>query len=156
MDVVERVSEFESRLGPANHGECSTKCSASERRSDGNSICTRWKVRHSATCLFLLLIYPLRTMYSGGGDCVARVWDVSSGGAAIKDAEKDALNEADEAVTSITTTPMAWITSSADSAVRLYNSNSNQLQSVILEGGGVAVRHVAVDPAFERLAVASE
>lgn len=95
-------------------------------------------------------------MYSGGGDCVARVWDVTSSGEANKDAEKDALNEADEAVTSITATPDAWITSSADSGVRLYNANSNQMQSVILEGGGVAVRDVAVDPGFERLAVASE
>jgi WD40 repeat protein len=94
-------------------------------------------------------------MYSGGGDCVARVWDVSAD-KDTKDAEKGALNEADEAVTAITATPTAWITASADSGVRLYNSESNQLQAVILEGGGVPIRDVAADPSFERLAVASE
>jgi hypothetical protein len=41
-----------------------------------------------------------RTIYTGGGDCIARIWNVSEG----KDVEADVANEADEPLTSITAT----------------------------------------------------
>lgn len=92
------------------------------------------------------------TLFTGGGDNVARVWKISEG----KDAEICALNEADEPISSITATEHVWITASEDSSVRLYNATSNQFQSLLLAGNAIPMRCVAVDPSHERVAICSE
>jgi WD40 repeat protein len=98
------------------------------------------------------LLLPSRTLYTGGGDCVARVWKIEAG----QDAEIDAANEADEPLASITATDTAWITASLDSSVRLYNGSTNQFQSLIMAGNAIPMRCIAVDPNGERIAICSE
>ncbi|PVF93312.1 hypothetical protein CPB86DRAFT_768026 [Serendipita vermifera] len=93
-----------------------------------------------------------KTLYTGGGDCVARVWKVEAG----QDAEVDAANEADEPLTSITATDTAWITASTDSSVRLYNGSTNLFQSLIVAGNAIPMRCIAVDPNGERIAICSD
>ncbi|KAG8835473.1 hypothetical protein FRC17_003040 [Serendipita sp. 399] len=91
-------------------------------------------------------------LYTGGGDCVARVWKLSEG----NDAEAAAIIDADEPLWSIAAVDNAWITASADSSVRLYNSSHNQLQSLLLSGNAIPIRCIAVDPTGRRVAIGSD
>ena len=73
-----------------------------------------------------------------------------------KDPEIAALNESDEALSSIAATDRMWITASQDSCVRKYNVSTNRFQDLIVSGNAVARRCVALDPNKPRIAVASE
>ncbi|KAG8783688.1 hypothetical protein FRC15_004714 [Serendipita sp. 397] len=93
-----------------------------------------------------------QVLYTGGGDCVARVWKLSEG----NDAEAAAIIDADEPLWSIAAIDQAWITASADSSVRLYNGSDNQLQSLILSGNAIPIRSIAADPTGQRVAIGSD
>lgn len=93
-----------------------------------------------------------KLLYTGGGDCVARVWNMEE----EKDPEIAALNESDEALSSVAATDTMWITASQDSSVRKYSVATNRFQDLIMSGNAVARRCVALDPNKPRIAVASD
>ena len=114
-------------------------------------------------------------VFTGGQDCIVRIWDTDGGA----DKEPTTAAEAEAPVTwiaaavrdylhSIPTSPLRspnvllftqedlWLSSSEDSEVRRYTKDSASFEAPVTSAAGVAVRCIAIDPQGRRVAVASE
>jgi chromosome transmission fidelity protein 4 len=90
--------------------------------------------------------------YTGGTDCIVRIWHTGKGG----DHEPDAATQANGPITSLCDAGGTWLSASEDSDVRSYIKHKPELKGLLTGVGGVPVRCVAVDPKGTRAAVTSE
>ncbi|EAU91158.2 hypothetical protein CC1G_03326 [Coprinopsis cinerea okayama7 len=90
-------------------------------------------------------------VYTGGEDCLVRIWDVDGG------AEKEPSTAADseEAVTWIATAEDCWLSSCKDSDVRRYAIGSTSSDATVTSTS-VPARSIAIDPKGRKVAVASD
>ncbi|KAA1471682.1 WD40 repeat-like protein [Dentipellis sp. KUC8613] len=89
--------------------------------------------------------------YTGGDDCLARIWRTDKG----DDYDPDVAVEAGEPLMTIAAAKHCWFTGSADSEVRQYARGSREFQALVTSSAGVTIRCIAVDPKGKRVAVSS-
>ncbi|KAH6897631.1 hypothetical protein BKA70DRAFT_1438227 [Coprinopsis sp. MPI-PUGE-AT-0042] len=90
--------------------------------------------------------------YTGGEDCIVRIWDLEGGA----DREPETAADPDEPVTWIETAEDCWLSSSKDSEIRRYAIGSTTLDATVTSTGSVPARCVAIDPKGRKVAVASD
>ncbi|PPQ99766.1 hypothetical protein CVT24_009669 [Panaeolus cyanescens] len=90
--------------------------------------------------------------FTGGKDCLVRIWKMSEGA----EQEPEAATEAEGDVTCLATTSDCWLSGSEDTEVRRYAKDSNQLEGVVTTTSGVSVRCISIDPEGKRVAVTSD
>ncbi|PFH52093.1 hypothetical protein AMATHDRAFT_2572 [Amanita thiersii Skay4041] len=110
------------------------------------------KVPHGEGQVCLAFSTDGKHAYTGGQDCVVLIWRLDEG----DDQEPERAIQADDAITSITTTHDCWLSGSKDGIVRRYPRGSSRYEGDVTDMSGVPVRHVAIDAKGKRVAVASD
>ncbi|KAF8499832.1 WD40 repeat-like protein [Russula emetica] len=90
--------------------------------------------------------------YTGGDDCIVRLWKTDQG----EDQEPPTAIEAGESITTLAASNNAWFSGSKDSDVRQYKAGDPYMEAVITSCAAACIRCVAVDPAGKRIAVSSD
>lgn len=115
------------------------------------------------------LIQMDRRAFTGGRDCIVRIWKVNEGA----DQEPSTAVEAEDAITCVGAAVSMdhwncfmtlmklvqddyWFSGSEDTEVRRYLRDSNEFDAPLTTVAGVPVRYVAIDPKGRRVAVTSE
>lgn len=96
-------------------------------------------------------VYPSHA-FTGGQDCLVRIWNMDEGA----DQEPDMATEADLAITSVSATGDCWISASEDGEVRRYIKDRPDLDGLVTTTAGIPIWSIAFDPKGKRVAVASE
>ncbi|KAH9045120.1 hypothetical protein EDB84DRAFT_1469307 [Lactarius hengduanensis] len=87
--------------------------------------------------------------YTGGDDCIVRLWKTDEG----EDQEPPTAIEAGE---SIMTLAASWFSGSKDSDVRQYKAGDPDMEAVVTSSAAACIRCIAIDPAGKRIAVSSD
>ncbi|KAG9026461.1 hypothetical protein FRB95_008833 [Tulasnella sp. JGI-2019a] len=93
-----------------------------------------------------------KKIYTGGDDCIVRIWTANSG----PDEEPKVLAEADESVGALDTSRDSWVAGGDDAMVRQYSSETDEMVAAVAQTGGVPVRCVAFNPKGDKLIVGSD
>ncbi|KAG9316728.1 hypothetical protein JVU11DRAFT_2788 [Chiua virens] len=90
--------------------------------------------------------------YTGGSDSLVRIWQMD------KDQyqEPEVAYEADEGITAIASSNQYWFSGSKDSEVRSYLHGKPNLHALVMGAAGACIQAVAVDPAGDRVAIATD
>ncbi|OBZ68085.1 Minichromosome loss protein 1 [Grifola frondosa] len=91
-------------------------------------------------------------VYTGGTDALVRIWRTDLGA----DQEPDVAIEAVEGISTLATGNDCWLSGSEDAEVRRYTHAKADLEGLVTNAMGVAIRCVAVDPKGKRVAVTSD
>ncbi|KAI9461236.1 hypothetical protein BJY52DRAFT_217010 [Lactarius psammicola] len=90
--------------------------------------------------------------YTGGDDCIVRLWKTDEG----EDQEPPTAIEAGESIMTLAASNNAWFSGSKDSDVRQYKAGDPDMEAVVTSSAAACIRCVAVDPAGKRVAVSSD
>ncbi|KAF4598005.1 hypothetical protein EYR38_006399 [Pleurotus pulmonarius] len=93
-----------------------------------------------------------RRAFTGGQDCIVRIWDLDAG----TDHEPEVAPDADGGVNSVAVAHDYWISGSEDAEVRRYIKDKGQIDGLVTSAKGVPVRCVALDARGKKVAVASD
>ncbi|KAJ7725842.1 hypothetical protein DFH07DRAFT_1002167 [Mycena maculata] len=89
--------------------------------------------------------------FTGGDDCIVRLWNVSEG----SEQEPATVIDADRGITSISPSEDCWLSSSLDGEVKCYEKATRKYEGSVTSLN-VPVRCVAIDPRGKTVAVASD
>ncbi|KAH9956929.1 WD40 repeat-like protein [Russula dissimulans] len=90
--------------------------------------------------------------YTGGDDCIVRLWKTEEG----EDQEPPTAIEAGESIMTLAASNNAWFSGSKDSDVRQYKAGDPDMEAVVTSSAAACIRCVVVDPAGKRIAVSSD
>ncbi|KAI0268637.1 WD40 repeat-like protein [Gloeopeniophorella convolvens] len=90
--------------------------------------------------------------YTGGDDCIVRLWKTDEG----EDQEPPTAIEAGESIMTLAASGSAWFSGSKDSEVRQYKAGDPDMDAVVTSSAAACIRCIAVDPAGKRIAVSSD
>lgn len=90
--------------------------------------------------------------YTGGDDCIVRLWRTDEG----EDQEPPTAVEAGESIMTLAASHNAWFSGSKDSDVRQYKAGDPDMEGVVTSSAAACIRCVAVDPTGKRIAVSSD
>ncbi|TFK20918.1 hypothetical protein FA15DRAFT_624697 [Coprinopsis marcescibilis] len=91
-------------------------------------------------------------LYTGGEDCIVRIWDLERG----PDHEPTTASDSEDAITWIATTEDCWVSTSRGAEVRRYAIGATISDGLVTMTGALPARCVTIDPKGRRVAVASE
>ncbi|KAI0305537.1 WD40 repeat-like protein [Multifurca ochricompacta] len=90
--------------------------------------------------------------YTGGDDCIVRLWKTNEG----EDQEPPTAIEAGESIMTLATSDKAWFSGSKDSDVRQYKAGDPDMEAVVTSSAAACIRCIAIDPPGKRIAVSSD
>ncbi|KAH9176634.1 WD40 repeat-like protein [Lactarius sanguifluus] len=90
--------------------------------------------------------------YTGGDDCIVRLWKTDEG----EDQEPPTAIEAGESIMTLAASNSAWFSGSKDSDVRQYKAGDPDMEAVVTSSAAACIRCIAIDPAGKRIAVSSD
>ncbi|KAI0256176.1 WD40 repeat-like protein [Lactifluus subvellereus] len=90
--------------------------------------------------------------YTGGDDCIVRLWKTDEG----EDQEPPTAIEAGESIMTLAASNNAWFSGSKDSDVRQYKAGDPDMEAVVTSSAAACIRCISVDPAGKRIAVSSD